>query len=127
MKTAAIISEFNPFHNGHKFLIDECEKSGFTHKVAIMSGSFVQRGDLALFSKFERTKSALKNGIDLVVELPVCYALSTAQNFAFGGVQIAEKLAINNLVFGSECGNTESILPTAKNLMCDELNSKIKQ
>lgn len=127
MKTGAIISEFNPFHNGHKFLIKECENHGITHKVAIMSGSFVQRGDLALFSKFERTKTALNNGIDLVVELPVSYALSTAQNFAFGGVEIAHSLNVNTLAFGSECGNIDLIKFTANSLLSENFNSSVKQ
>ena len=70
MKVAAVISEFNPFHNGHKYLIDKIKSEYADCVVAIMSGNFVQRGDIAITDKFERAQAALDNGCDLVVELP---------------------------------------------------------
>ena len=127
MKSAAIISEFNPFHNGHKYLIDCAKNNGAEIVIAIMSGNFVQRGETAVFSKFERATAALKNGIDLVVELPISFAMSGAQNFAFGGVNLANSLGAEMLVFGSESGNTKALKQTAERLKSDELNNVIKQ
>lgn len=108
MKNYAIISEFNPFHSGHKYLIEQCKNMGATHITAIMSGNFVQRGDFAIFPKHIRTKLALLCGVDLVIELPLPFALANAQTFARGGVQIANSMGcVSHLAFGSECGNVE--------------------
>ena len=74
-KIAAIISEYNPFHNGHAFHIQETRKKGATHIVAIMSGDFVQRGAPAFLSKWARTEMALRCGVDLVIELPLPWAI----------------------------------------------------
>ena len=82
MNVCAIVSEFSPFHNGHKYLISKLREKNISHVVTIMSGNFTQRGDVAVLSKFARTKMALLNGVDLVIELPVCFSLSPAQNFA---------------------------------------------
>ena len=73
MKVAGIVCEYNPFHNGHMHHIEQTRKNGATHIVAVMSGNFVQRGDVALVNKFERAKTAVKCGTDLVIELPVAY------------------------------------------------------
>lgn len=113
LKSAAIIAEYNPFHNGHKYLIEQIRNKGYDHVAAIISGSFVQRGDIALLSKFDRAEMALASGVDLVVELPVHWALSTANNFAFGGVSIAKNLAVDALAFGSECGDLSVLQDTA--------------
>ncbi len=110
MKICAIISEFNPFHSGHKYLIDEIKKQGFTHIVAIMSGNFVERGEPAIVSKESRIKAALLNGIDLVIELPTVKVLNSAEKYAAAAVETAQKLGcIDALVFGSECGNTKTL------------------
>lgn len=110
----AIISEFNPFHKGHKFLIDSCKENGATHITAIMSGNYVQRGDVAIISKKLRTEMALKNGADLVVELPLPYAVANAQVFARGGVNIANSMGcVSKLAFASECGNAKLLKKTA--------------
>ena len=106
MKNYAIISEFNPFHKGHQHLIEQCRQHGATHITAIMSGNFVQRGDVAIVSKHIRTQMALNNGVDLVLELPLPYALSSAQDFATCGVWTAYHTgSVDCLAFGSECGN----------------------
>lgn len=106
MKVAAIVAEYNPFHNGHKFHIEETRKQGATHVVAVMSPNFVQRGDVALFEKRVRTLVALKNGVDLVVELPSPYALSNAENFARGAISIIKAMGcVDVLSFGSECAD----------------------
>lgn len=105
-----MISEFNPFHDGHKYLIDEARKSGATHIVSIMSGNFVQRGDVAIYSKWDRAKTALCKGVDLCIEIPTCKCLSSAQNYAFSGVEIAESLGcVDKLYFGSESGNIDDL------------------
>lgn len=127
MKATAIISEFNPFHNGHKYLIDRVGKTDSEVVIAIMSGDFTQRGETACFSKFARTEAALKNGVDMVVELPVNYALSGAQNFALGGVSLANSLKVETLAFGSECGDCDKLKAVAENLKNEKLNQKIKQ
>lgn len=110
MKTAAIISEFNPFHNGHKYLTEQTRAAGATHIVAVMSGNFVQRGDVAIFDKFTRAKTALENGVDLVLELPERVSLTAAEGFAKGAVDIITSLGcVDMLAFGSECGDIEAL------------------
>ena len=101
-----IVSEYNPFHNGHIHHLElskQLTKTAFT--VAVMSGNFVQRGDTALVDKWTRTKMALKGGIDLVLELPTVYAISSAENFADGAIKILNSLGVvDYLSFGSEIG-----------------------
>ena len=102
---AAITAEYNPFHMGHKYHIEKTREAGATHIVAIMSGNFTQRGSPAIMPKHVRAKMALLSGVDLVLELPVCYAMATAQRFAFGSATIAEGLGCVDLFsFGSESG-----------------------
>ena len=103
----AIIGEYNPFHNGHLYHIKESkELTNSDYTILIMSGNFVQRGAPALIDKWKRSQMAIENGIDLVVELPVLYSISSAENFANGSIQILNSLKIvNTLSFGSECGN----------------------
>lgn len=110
MKTAAIIAEYDPFHYGHKYLIDEARKAGATHVLAVMSGSFTQRGDTAVFDKFTRAKTALENGVDLVIELPARYSLTSAAGFARGAVGIITALGcVDMLAFGSESGDLSAL------------------
>lgn len=106
MKTAGIVSEFNPFHNGHKYLIDSVrEQLAPDAVVCIMSGDFVQRGGPALLSKWDRAKMAVACGADLVVELPAVYAVSGASSFAGGAVRIMKGMKIDSIAFGSETGS----------------------
>ena len=109
MKISALIAEFNPIHNGHRLLIDAMrDKSDAV--ISIMSGNFVQRGECSIYEKSERSISAVKNGVDLVLSLPTVYALSSAEGFARGGVEILAKCGVvNELWFGSECGNLDSL------------------
>ena len=134
MKVAGIIAEFNPFHNGHAFLVQKAREAGYTHVIAIMSGNFVQRGEPAIFHHSVRTKAALKNGVDLVLQLPCVYAMSGAQSFARAGVEILDSLGIvDSLVFGSESGDVSLLSETAdaiygediKPLLSDELEKGI--
>lgn len=110
MKTAAIICEYNPFHNGHKLLIDKTREAGATHIVSVMSGNYVQRGDAAIFDKFSRAKTALENGVDLVIELPERVSLTSAEGFAKGAVELISALGcVDMLSFGSECGDIDAL------------------
>ena len=87
MKTYGIVCEYNPFHNGHVYQIEETKKqTGADHIVAVMSGNYVQRGDVAIIDKFRRAEIAVRNGVDLVVELPVPYSLTNAEVFARASV-----------------------------------------
>lgn len=110
MKTAAIIAEYDPFHFGHKYLIEQTRAAGATHVLAIMSGSFTQRGGVAVFDKFTRAKTALENGVDLVIELPARFSLTSAAGFARGAVDIAAALGcVDMLAFGSESGDAAAL------------------
>ncbi len=114
MKTAAVICEYNPFHNGHKFQLEQTRSLGATHIAAVMSGSFTQRGDAAVFDKYVRAKTALENGADLVLELPVRYSLCAAEGFARGAVGIISALGcVDMLSFGSECGSIPALREAA--------------
>lgn len=127
MKIAAVICEFNPFHNGHKYLIDTIKREHADCVVAIMSGNFVQRGDIAITDKYARTQTALKSGCDLVVELPTVFALSSAQNFAKGGVMIAKALGAQMLCFGAEDADINKLKNIADAFDNNAFNEKIKE
>ena len=101
-----IVSEYNPFHNGHlRHLNYSKEVTKSTFSVAVMSGNFTQRGDTALVDKWTRAEMALKAGVDLVIELPTVYATSSAENFAEGAIKILNALGVVDYVsFGSEIG-----------------------
>ena len=106
-----IVSEYNPFHNGHLHHLKyskQITKSSFT--IAVMSGNFTQRGDTALVDKWTRAEMALKSGVDLVIELPTLYAISSAENFADGAIKILNSLGIVDYIsFGSEIGEIEPL------------------
>ena len=113
MKTTAVISEYNPFHNGHKYLLNQAGANGSTHIIAIMGGNFLQRGNCAILDKYRRAESAVSSGVDLVIELPQIYACASAERFAFGAVSTLEQCGcVNELAFGSECGDTQLLKKT---------------
>ncbi len=117
MKTAGIIAEYNPFHNGHKYHIEETRKlTDAEGVIVVMSGHFVQRGEYAICDKWSRAKMAIKGGADLVVELPAVYSCQSAEYFARGAVSILESLKCNYLSFGTEAENTEEIIKIAEYL-----------
>lgn len=123
---AGIVAEFNPFHNGHKYIIDCAKRDG--HKVfTVISSNFVQRGETAIISKFDRAKQALLGGADLVCELPCPWSMSTAQNFAFGAVSQLVTLGVEILYFGSESGDTERLVKAAEIIDSAEFQSCIKE
>ena len=122
MKIVGIICEYNPFHLGHKKQIDrvKAEFGGDCAVICLMSGNFVQRGHPAIFDKSARARAALLAGADLVLELPVTYALSSAEGFARGGVEILGKFC-DYLCFGCETGSENVLMDTAKALLSEEL------
>ena len=102
MNFCGVICEFNPFHNGHEYLIQEAKKQTNEDIVCLMSGNFVQRGEPAIVSKYERAKTAISAGATAVLELPAIYACSNAENFAFGAVKVLSSLGATSLAFGIE-------------------------
>lgn len=128
MKASAVICEYNPFHNGHKYQIDCIKENSDNAVVAIMSGNFTQRGDIAIIDKFQRGEIAVKNGIDLVVELPVVYASSGAESFARGGVQLANALGCTEkLCFSTEESNIDLLIKVVDAFENPQLNDEIKK
>ncbi len=126
MKTAAVVAEYNPFHKGHAYQLDMTRSAGATHIVAIMSGNFVQRGEAAVFDKFLRADVAVKNGADLVIELPLPWAMSGAQCFARGAVGLAGALGcVDMLSFGSEHGNIKKLESVADLLSSAVFEEKV--
>lgn len=109
MKLYGIVAEYNPFHNGHRYHIEETRRRGATHIAVVMSGDFVQRGEPALLDKFTRASLAVKNGADLVIELPAAFSLSPAERFARGSVYLLKQLDCEGISFGSESGNAENL------------------
>lgn len=114
-----IIAEFNPLHSGHKYIID-CAKQNGNTVVCVISGNFVQRGDTAVIPKQKRVETALKCGVDIVAELPVIWSMSTAQNFALGGVWQLYTLGCDEILFGSECGDIKALTDCADILLSDK-------
>ncbi|MGF7431780.1 nucleotidyltransferase [Thermoanaerobacterium thermosaccharolyticum] len=116
MSILGLIVEYNPLHNGHIYHIKRSiQKTSADFVVAVMSGNFVQRGTPSIIDKWSRTEAALLSGIDLVIELPVIYAVSTAENFAYGAVKLLDSLNIIDYIsFGSEDGSIDKLYEVAK-------------
>lgn len=115
MKSIGVISEFNPFHNGHKYLLDKAKNELQTDlSITIMSGDFVQRGEPAIMDKFTRSKVAIKSGFDLVIEMPSFITLQSAEFFALKSVKILDKVNIDYLVFGVENIDSDQFLKSCK-------------
>lgn len=135
MKVVGLITEYNPFHNGHKYHIEEAKRiTGADYVVVVMSGNFVQRGTPAFMDKYKRTSMALASEADVVFELPVCYATSSAEYFALGSVSLLHKLGIvDEICFGSECGDIKILQDIAEFLLNEpekyklELTKNIKE
>lgn len=118
MKVLGITAEYNPFHNGHKFHIEESRcVTGADCVVTVMSGNFTQRGETAILDKWERSRLAVENGADLVLELPFVYACSRAQTFAEGAVDILKGIGADVISFGSESGNIKALTSLAGELV----------
>ena len=121
MNVCAIICEFNPFHNGHEHLLSEAKRiSGCDVVLCIMSGSFMQRGEPAVLSKFERAKHAVENGADVVIELPTPFCVAPAEVFAKGAISVLSKIpCVTTLAFGAETADKDEFLRAGK-MLCDE-------
>lgn len=129
MNISGIISEYNPFHMGHKHHIDQSRAllGGDCGIVCVMSGNFVQRGEPAAFTKNARAECAIRGGADLVLELPLPWAISSAEGFARGAVGILGATGvIGHISFGSECGDVEALDDIAKLLLRPEMDAIIK-
>lgn len=126
MNVTGIITEYNPFHKGHAFHLENAKKdTNSTHIICIMSGNFMQRGTPSMIDKWNRAKMAVLNGVDLVIELPTFFSLSSAENFAFGAVNILNKTNIvNSLYFGSEHGNINDLKKISEILVDEPLTYK---
>ena len=121
MEIVGIITEYNPFHNGHKYHIDKIkEKYKDSIIIAVTSSSFTQRGDISILNKWEKTKIALNNNIDIVIELPFIYSTQSADIFAKGALKLLNELKINKLIFGSESNDIEKL----KNIANLQINNK---
>ncbi|MFS0823724.1 nucleotidyltransferase [Bacillus sp. 1P02SD] len=113
MKAVGVIVEYNPFHNGHKYHLDETKrKTNPDCMIAVMSGNFLQRGEPALVSKWARTKMALEAGIDIVIELPYAFATQKAETFANGAISLLSALHCDEVCFGSENGTIDDFTST---------------
>ncbi len=127
MKVFGIVAEYNPFHTGHKYHIEQTRKAGATHIAVVMSGNYVQRGDFAIFSKWARAEAALRCGADLVVELPTPYAMATAEKFAENSVFLLNSLGfVSALSFGSECGEIDRLSEAAGAVDNPQLSELLK-
>jgi cytidyltransferase-like protein len=124
MNVVGIIAEYNPFHKGHAYQIQKAkEQCGAEFAVVVMNGDFVQRGEPAIFDKYTRTKEALLGGADLIFELPVRFGLSSAGDFAMGGILALNTLPfVTHLCFGTETGDLTPLLQAAS-FLCDEPDS----
>ena len=127
MKAVGLVTEYNPFHNGHLYHLNKAmELTGADISVAVMSGDFVQRGELAVLDKYTRASMALNSGVNLVVELPVNYAVSSAESFAAGALKVLDYIKADSIAFGSEIGNIERLSKLA-HILCDNEDTLYKE
>ena len=127
MKAVGLVTEYNPFHNGHLYHLNKAmELTGADTSVAVMSGDFVQRGEPAVLDKYTRTSMALNSGVNLVVELPVNYAVSSAESFAAGALKVLDYVKADSIAFGSESGDIERLSKLA-HILCDNEDTLYKE
>ena len=129
MRAVGIIAEYNPFHNGHLYhLRQSLELTGAEVSVAVISGSFTQRGSFAILDKWTRAEMAVRNGVNLVVEMPTLFASGNAGYFAKGGVEILENLGVSYISFGSEAGNMTKLLRISREMQAhkQEINEAVR-
>ena len=127
MKTIGIICEYNPFHNGHAHQLHTlAQEHPEALRICIMSGSFVQRGDPAIFSKFDRARWAILGGADIVIELPTLYSLGSAQLFGTGSIRMVKALHIDALSFGSETADLDTLVDIAKRMDCESTQTVLR-
>lgn len=127
MKAVGLVTEYNPFHNGHLYHLNKAmELTGADISVAVMSGDFVQRGEPAVLDKYVRASMALNSGVNLVVELPVNYAVSSAESFAVGALKVLDYIKAHSIAFGSESGDIERLSKLA-HILCDNEDALYKE
>ena len=127
MKAVGLVTEYNPFHNGHLYHLNKAmELTGADISVAVMSGDFVQRGEPAVLDKYTRASMALNSGVNLVVELPVNYAVSSAESFATGALKVLDYIKADSIAFGSESGDIEGLSKLA-HILCDNEDMLYKE
>lgn len=127
MKTVGIICEYNPFHNGHTHQLHTlAQEHSEALRICIMSGSFVQRGEPAIFSKFDRARWAILGGADIVIELPTLYSLGSAQLFGTGAIRMVKALHIDALSFGSETDDLDTLVDIAKRMDCESTQTVLR-
>ena len=127
MKTIGIICEYNPFHNGHAHQLHTlAQLHPDALLICIMSGSFVQRGEPAIFSKFDRARWAILGGADIVIELPTLYSTGSAQLFGTGAIRMVKALAIDALSFGSETADLDALIDIAKRMDCESTQEQLR-
>ena len=123
-----LIVEYNPFHNGHLHHIQEIDRLFEDNiKIAVMSGDYVQRGEPSLINKFEKTKIALSQGIDIVIELPAFYSTQSAEIFAKGSVNLLNKLSCSHIVFGSESNDLDKLKRIATISLTKEFELSLRE
>ena len=130
MQTTGMIIEYNPLHNGHLYLLEETRRilGRDTAVIGVMSGDFVQRGDFAVVRRHARAKAAVESGVDPVLELPLTWAIGSAERFADGGVGILEAAGVvNHLAFGSECGDASALQRLAGVLCSEDFPTALKE
>lgn len=125
MKSIGIIAEFNPFHYGHQYFINEVKRNFPNYIIiCVMSGNYTERGDISVMDKWNKTKIALSNNVDIVIELPFFYATQSSDYFAYGALKLLNFMNVDAIVFGSECNDIEKLKYLANlQLNC---NNKIK-
>ena len=127
MKAVGLVTEYNPFHNGHLYHLNKAmELTGADISVAVMSGDFVQRGEPAVLDKYTRASMALNSGVNLVIELPVNYAVSSAESFAAGALKVLDYIKADSIAFGSESGDIERLSKLA-HILCDNEDTLYKE
>lgn len=120
-----IVAEYNPFHYGHRYQIEQIKNTEDDLIIAVMSGNFVQRCEPAFFEKHSRAEAAIKGGVDLVIELPVRFSIASAEKFAFGAVFLLDKCGCDRISFGSECGDIKALTECAEKLAEADENGTI--
>lgn len=130
MKAVGIVVEYNPFHNGHAYHAKQAKtETNADVVIAVMSGQFLQRGEPALVDKWTRTKMALQNGVDIVIELPYVYSTAQATDFAYGAISLLDAIGCETFAFGSEAGRIEPFLQTYEGIHAHQTlyNEQIRQ
>ncbi|MGO1820465.1 MAG: tRNA(Met) cytidine acetate ligase, partial [Senegalia sp. (in: firmicutes)] len=126
MKIVGLVTEYNPFHNGHKYHLERSKyETNCDYSIAIMSGNFVQRGEPAICDKWSRAKMAIDSGVDLVIELPTLYSTMSAEFFSYGAIKILDSLnSIDFISFGSETNDLKKLNSISKILAFEPLEFK---